>query len=220
MLKLESKVALIAGAARGLGRCEALRLARLRADDVINDISLEAAKEFNEELTAPTVIDEIKNLGRCSIGIECDVSIKKKVDAMFEKILKEFGYIDIVVNNAGGLLDHPERSFASTIPEDDFRRTIDRNLMSCISCCQAASIPMKEQRSGRIVNTSSVGGLRASPTEFYSSYGTTKAGVIAYTRSLAGELAPFGINVNCIAPASIGSSRYIRVTSRLRGRGA
>jgi len=210
MLKLETKVALITGAGRGLGRAYALRLAKLGADIVINDIDLHSYKQFNEKPTADTVVDEVRNLGRRSLGIECDVANKREANAMFEKILSEFGHIDILVNNAGGLQVRPETSYASSVPEEDLRREIDRNLMSCIFCCQAASIPMKKQKSGRIVNVSSQAGLMGGVGGFYSSYGVAKAGIISYTRYLAGELAPFGINVNCIAPAFIGTARLMQ----------
>jgi NAD(P)-dependent dehydrogenase (short-subunit alcohol dehydrogenase family) len=208
--KLEGKVALVTGAARGIGRVYALRLANLGADVVINDVDLHSYRQFDEKQAGDTVVDEVKSLGRRSIGIECDVTNKQKVNAMFDQILKEFGRIDILVNNAGGLQVNPENSFASSIPEEDLRREMDRNLMSCIFCCQAASTPMKEQKSGRIVNVSSQAGLKGNPTGFYSSYGVAKTGVIAYTRYLAGELAPHGINVNCIAPAFIGTARLMQ----------
>jgi NAD(P)-dependent dehydrogenase (short-subunit alcohol dehydrogenase family) len=97
---LQGKVALVTGSGRGLGRSYALRLAELGADVVINDVNLKAAEEFNERLTAPTVTDEVKNLGRRSIGIQGDVCKKADVDGMFKKILDEFGRIDILVNNA------------------------------------------------------------------------------------------------------------------------
>lgn len=217
--KLEGKVALVTGAGRGLGRAYALRLARLGADVVINDIDLQAAKEVDEELTADTVVDEVRDLGQRSTGIECDAASKEAVDDMFETILREFGRIDILVNNAGGLQVRPETSYASSVPEEDLRRELDRNLMSCIFCSQAASIRMKKQKSGRIVNVSSLSGLRGSSDGYYSSYGVAKAGIIAYTRYLAGELAPYGINVNCIAPAMIASRRsMVRIFDREPGR--
>jgi 3-oxoacyl-[acyl-carrier protein] reductase len=208
--KLKGRIGLVTGAARGLGRAYALRLANLGADVVINDIDLHSYRQFDEQQPADTVVDEIRNLGRRSLGIECDVTDKKEVDAMFNEILDEFGRIDILINNAGGLQVNPETSYASSVPEEDFRREVDRNLMSCIFCCQAASIPMKKQKSGRIVNVSSQAGLKGSPTGYYSSYGVAKAGIISYTRYLAGELAPFGINVNCIAPAFIGTARLMK----------
>jgi NAD(P)-dependent dehydrogenase (short-subunit alcohol dehydrogenase family) len=208
--KLEGKVALVTGAARGLGRAYALRLARLGADVIINDVDLHSYKQFDEVMTADTVVEEVRNLGRRSLGIECDAANKKEVDAMFEQVLGEFGRIDILVNNAGGLQVRPETSFASSVPEEDLRREVDRNLMSCIFGSQAAVVPMKEQHSGRIVNVSSQAGLKGSASGFYASYGLAKAAIINYTQYLAGELAPFGINVNCIAPAFIGTGRMMQ----------
>ena len=209
-MKLEGKVALVTGSTRGIGRGCALHLARLGADVVINGRHLYQA-EYGEQLTAETVMDEVKALGRRSLGIACDVTNKKEVDAMLENILGEFGRIDILVNNAGGLQDNPETSYASSVPEGDLRREVDRNLTGCIFCCQAASIPMKQQKSGRIVNMSSIAGLRAVNTGgYYASYGVAKAGVISYTMYLADELAPFGINVNCIAPGYIKTGRLMQ----------
>jgi NAD(P)-dependent dehydrogenase (short-subunit alcohol dehydrogenase family) len=207
--KLAGKVALITGAGRGLGRAYALRLAALGADIVANDVDLHSHREFEESMTADTVVEEVRALGRRSIGFECDAAVREDVDSMFEKSLQEFGRVDILVNNAGGLQVNPETSFASSVPEDDLRREIDRNLMSCIFCCQAAAEPMKAQKGGRIVNVSSQAGLKGSPNGFYSSYGIAKAAVISYTQYLAGEFAPHGINVNCIAPAFIGTSRLM-----------
>ena len=211
-MKLKGKIALVTGSTRGIGRGCALHLARLGADVVISGRDLHLAK-FGEQLTAETVMDEIRALGRRSLGITCDVANKKEVDAMFERILDEFGRIDILINNAGGLQENPETSYASSVPEEDLRREVDRNLTSCIFCCQAASIPMKKQKSGRIVNLSSIAGLRAVGTGgFYASYGVAKAGVIYYTMYLADELAPFGINVNCIAPGLIRTGRLMQRT--------
>ena len=207
--KLEGKVAVITGAGRGLGRAYALRLARLGADIVANDIDLHSHRQFNEEISADTVVEEVEALQRRAIGVECDVTNQADVDAMFEQALSTFGRVDILVNNAGGLQENPETSFASTIPEDDLRREVDRNLMSCVFCSQAAARSMKAQRYGKIVNVSSQAGLKGSPNGFYSSYGMAKAAIISYTQYLGGELAPFGINVNCIAPAFIGTNRLM-----------
>ena len=137
-MKLEGQVAVVTGAGRGIGRAYALRLAGLGADIVINDIDLESAREFNEELTAPTVMDEVRNLGVRCLGIQADVSDKEAVDAMFQQILTEFGRVDILVNNAGGMAGDRTRSFAASMPEEDIRATFDRNLMGTIFCCQAA----------------------------------------------------------------------------------
>ena len=206
-MKLKGQVAVVTGAGRGIGRAHALRLAKLGADVVINDINLESAKEFDEELTAPTVMDEVKALEVRCLGIQADVSDKKAVDSMFEQILSEFGRVDILVNNAGGLAGDRTKSYASKMPEADVRATFNRNLMGTIFCSQAAAPPMIQQRYGRIINVSSVAGLRGNPGGYYASYGAAKAAIINYTQNLAAELGPYGINVNCLAPGSIGTGR-------------
>lgn len=205
--KLSGKVALVTGSARGLGRAYALRLASLGADVVINDVNMDAAREFAEELTAPTVVEEIQAAGRRSLGIVADVTDQAQVNRMVEQIVREFGRLDILVNNAGGALVKGP-SYASSVPESDFRRMMDINLMGTIFCCQAASVPMKEQRSGKIVNVGSQAGLR-STSGGGTAYSVAKAAIQHYTRKLASELGPYNVNVNCIAPAWILSSRAI-----------
>jgi NAD(P)-dependent dehydrogenase (short-subunit alcohol dehydrogenase family) len=207
-VKLSGKVALVTGSARGLGRAYALHLARLGADVVINDIDMDAAKIYNEELTAPTVVDEIRAIGPRSIGIVADVTDQAQVQSMVEQIVSELGHIDILVNNAGGALV-PGPSYASTVPEADFRRMMDINLMGTIFCCQAVAEPMKRQGSGRIVNVGSQAGLRSQGGGGGTSYSVAKAAIHHYTRKLADELGPSGINVNCIAPGWILSSRAV-----------
>lgn len=206
-MTLEGQVAVITGAARGLGRAYALRLAKLGADIVINDINMESAKEYPEELTADTVVDEVKALGRRSIGIEGDVADQATVDAIFKQTLAEFGKVDILVANAGGMRGDRTESHAAAGTERNMRANLDSNLMGTVLCCQAASVSMKERNYGRIVTVSSVAGLRGSMDGYYASYGTAKAAIIGYTRYLAGELAPFGIRVNCIAPGYINTRR-------------
>ena len=203
MDKLKGKVALVTGSGRGLGRAYALRLAGLGADVVINDMDLESAKQYDEGLTAATVMDEVRNLGCRSLGIQADVSKKTEVEAMFGRILHEFGRLDILVNNAGGGLKPP----GEPSEEEVFSYIMEINLMSTVYCCQAASAPMKSQGSGKIVNISSLAGLRARGGG--PPYSIAKAGIAHYTRVLAAEFGPYGVNVNCIAPAFIMSSRKI-----------
>ncbi|MFQ6041565.1 MAG: SDR family NAD(P)-dependent oxidoreductase [Candidatus Poribacteria bacterium] len=208
-LKLSGRVALVTGAARGLGRAYALHLAKLGADVVINDINLNAAEEYGEELTAETVMAEVEMFGRRSLGIQTDVTNRDAVVAMFERVLDTFGKIDILVNNAGGALGKPKSTLASEASEDYYRYIMDINLTGTIFCCQVASKPMKDARFGRIVNVSSQAGMWGGRNGGGMPYKVAKAGVIQYTRALAGELGPYGINVNCIAPGWILSSRAI-----------
>jgi len=207
--KLEGKVALVTGGARGLGRAYVLHLANLGADVVINDIDLNAAQEYDEPLTAETVMAEVEALGRRALGIEADVTDKTAVDAMIERIIAEFGRLDILVNNAGGnLRSHNDQSASGTSPEH-YHYIMDINLTGTIFCCQAASRPMREARSGKIVNVASQAGLWGGRDGGGMPYKVAKAGIIHYTRVLAAELGPAGIQVNCIAPGFILSSRAV-----------
>jgi len=161
MMRFSEKVAVITGGGRGLGRAYALHLATMGADIVIADVNLESAREVGEELSASTVMEEISTIGRKSLGFQVDVGKKRDVEKMFQEVINQFGQVDILINNAGGLLDHPESSFASTMKEEDLRATIDRNLMATVYCCQAVSPLMKARRYGKIVNIASFLGLQA-----------------------------------------------------------
>ena len=138
MSNLHGKVALVTGSGRGLGRAYALRLAAAGADVVICDMNLESAREFNEELTADTVMDEVRNLGRRTIGIEADLTDKSQVAAAFARIIEELGHLDILVNNAGGGLRPP----GEPTEEEAFHFVMEINLTTALNCCQAATEPM------------------------------------------------------------------------------
>ena len=207
MGKLTGKVALVTGAGRGLGRAYALRLAELGANVVINDLHLDSAKEFDEELTAETVMAECEAFGARSLGIAADVTVRSEVERMFREIDAEFGRIDILVNNAGGVLRPAERGKASSVSEDDWRFIMDVNLTATLFCCQEAAQRMIAQKSGKIINVSSQAGVRGNAGGDVSHYCVAKAGIAEYTRLLAGELGPHNVNVNCIAPGIILTSR-------------
>ncbi len=211
MMKLLGKVALVTGAGRGLGRAYALHLASLGADVVVNDINLQSAQEFDEKLNAPTVMAEIEALGRRALGFELDVTRQDAVNGMVEEVLGAWGRLDILVNNAGGNLRHEgSDDNAASSPPERFNYIMDLNLTSCILCSQAVSRPMKEQRSGKIVNIASQAGLWSGRNGGGMPYKVAKAGVAHYTRILAAELGPHNVNVNCIAPGFIASSRTVR----------
>lgn len=208
-MKLSGKVALVTGGARGLGRAYVLHLARLGADVVVNDVDLAAAKEYDEELGAESVMAEVEALGRRALGIQADVTVQDQVDAMVEEAVGHFGQLDILVCNAGGFLHPPADHSASNAPTEHTRYIMDINLTGTIYCCQAASRPMKEAGSGRIVNVASQAGLWSSRDGNVMSYKVAKAGIVQYTRVLAADLGPYNINVNCIAPGWILSSRAL-----------
>lgn len=208
-MKLTGKVAIVTGGSRGLGRAYVLHLAKLGADVVINDIDLNAAAEYDELLTAPTVMEEVEALGCRALGIVADVADQDAVNGMIEESLSTFGRIDILVNNAGGALKTPPDNSAATADMAHYQYIMDLNLTGTILCCQAVSRPMKEQRSGKIVNVSSQAGLWSGHNGNGMAYKVAKAGITHYTRTLAAELGPYNVNVNAIAPGWILSSRAV-----------
>lgn len=208
-MKLENQVALVTGGARGLGRAYVLHLAKLGADVVINDVDLHAARQYDEELGAESVVAEVEALGRRALGIQADVTDKAAVEAMFQQAAEELGSVDILVNNAGGMLNPPPNSSAATAPEDHYRYIMDINLTGTVFCCQAAAPYMQQKRRGKIVNVASQAGLWSGRNGGGVAYKVAKAGVIHYTRVLAAELGPDNIHVNCIAPGYVLSSRAV-----------
>ncbi len=206
-MRLQRKVAIVTGAARGLGRAYVLRLARLGADVAIADIDLNGAERYGEHLSAPSVREEVLTLGRTAIDFEGDLSRRDQAELLVERTVRELGRVDIIVNNAGGLLTPIERSHASVVPEEDIRATLDANLMNAVFCCQAVIPHFKAQRSGVIINVSSAAARNVVSGGRFAIYGAAKAAVTHFTRNLAMELGPFGIRANCIAPGLILSSR-------------
>jgi NAD(P)-dependent dehydrogenase (short-subunit alcohol dehydrogenase family) len=189
-LRLKGKTAIVTGAGGqlGFGRAIALRLAEEGCDLVIT---------YNKNADgAKTVEDEIKAYGRNVIAVKTDVRIAKEVNYMVETALNKFGKIDILVNNAGGPANLP-MPFIET-RESYWDMDIDLNLKGTLLCSKAVLQQMINRKQGKIINISSM----AARTGGYmvSVYESAKAGVIAFTKGLALEVAQFGINVNCIAP--------------------
>lgn len=223
--KLSGKVALITGGAHGLGRAYALRLAGLGADIAIVDRNLKAADvyEFEKQLlTAPTVMAECEALGVSVIGLETDLTNRTSTVAAVNQIAEKFGRIDIAICNAGGGTvtfaderdakpgandqgDVVTTATPSEFTEETLARVLDINVQTCLFTCAAVTPHMKRQRSGKIITVSSTAGVDAKGG--YFPYGTAKAAIIHYTRALAQELGPFGINVNSIAPGIIRTGR-------------
>ncbi|GAA5232311.1 SDR family oxidoreductase [Verticiella sediminum] len=216
-LKLEDKVAVVTGAARGIGRGFALRLARLGCHVVVADVDLHAARQFGEVLDGDTVSDEIAGLGRRSIGVQCDLRRRAEAHSLIEQAIAAFGRVDILVNNAGGAFAPIETSQASRMSDADLSAMFEVNLMATVHCSQAAVPHMRAQGGGNIINVGSTLGLDAAHRGgLYAHYGMAKTGVVQFTRFLAAEVGPDGIRVNCIAP---GSTATARVASQAKARG-
>lgn len=206
-MKLMGKTAVVTGAARGIGRGYALRLASLGANVVVIDINLDSAAEFGERLSASSVVGEIEQLGVRALAIEADLTQRSQVDKAFQTVLETFGGLDILVNNAGGAVTPPERSWASQSPEEDTRRLLDLNFMTAVHCCQAAVPLMKRKGGGVIVNMSSLTGISVYKKGVVAIYASAKAAITQYTRYLAAEVGPLGIRANCLAPGVVMTAR-------------
>jgi len=188
-MKLAGKVALVTGAARGIGEAIALKLAQEGADVVVTDVDLQGAQR---------VAQEIEGLGCKAQAVQADVSQREAVQRLVSEAVSLFGKIDILVNNAGIIrrgtfLDHDPQ---------DWEKVLSVNLGGTFNCAKEVAPLMVKQGEGKIINISSVvgkmGDIASAP-----SYGTSKGAINTFTKSLARELAPYGINVNAVAPHAI-----------------
>jgi len=195
--RLENKVALITGASRGLGRAMAIRFADEGASIAVNYVK-------NREL-AEDVCRTIQVVGGKAISVPADVADLSQVEAMVAKTLKEFGRIDILVNNGGISIPAPFLDASLT----DLDRMIDVNLKGVIHCVRAVARHMMERRYGRILNISSLAGLG---TTFpgTTGYAATKAALIVLTKRLAWEFGAHNITVNALAPGFIKTDLSLR----------
>jgi 3-oxoacyl-[acyl-carrier protein] reductase len=215
-IDLSGRVALVTGGSRGLGRADALTLARAGADVVIADIQVEsddadvtewgplaqAARAQGLVYTEATA-REIQDLGRRSGAIKCDVTDREQVEATIARVVEELGSVDILINNAG-TLDHAAQ-FHNQSPSL-WERDLQVNLTGAFNCAQAAWPHMKARGWGRIVNMASVAGTLGGFGQ--ASYSTTKAGLLGLTRTLAMEGGRHGITCNAIVPGVIGTEAF------------
>lgn len=186
---LENKVALVTGASRGIGKAIALELAEKGAKVVVN---YNGAKE-----KAELVVKEIEAAGGTAVSYQCNVADSEQVSEMIAFIIKEYGSLDILVNNAGITKDN----LIMKMKEEDFDAVMDINLKGTFLTIKHASRQMLKQRSGKIINISSVSGVMGNVGQ--ANYAASKAGVIGLTKTMARELASRHINVNAVAPGFI-----------------
>ena len=183
------KTAVVTGGSRGIGRAVCLELAKGGANVVLCYAGNEAA--------AAETVSACEALGAKALAVKCDVADGEQVKALMDEAVKAFGRIDILVNNAGITRD----GLLMMMKEADFDAVISANLRGTFLCMKAVARTMMKQRYGRIVNLSSVVGLRGNAGQV--NYAASKAGVIGMTKSLAKELASRGVTVNAVAPGFI-----------------
>ncbi|OGP78500.1 MAG: short-chain dehydrogenase [Deltaproteobacteria bacterium RBG_16_49_23] len=188
-MKFKDRVAIVTGAARGIGKAIALTLVREGARVALIDVEKERLEVLKEE---------IEKKGGQVIAVSCDITKSSEVKAMVNQVLRIFGRVDILVNNAGII----RRGTIETVTEEDWDKVIEVNLKGTFNCCKAVVETMKNQRYGKIVNVSSIAGKMGDITSA-PGYGSSKAGMDALAKTLARQLAPYGINVNAVSPHAI-----------------
>jgi 3-oxoacyl-[acyl-carrier protein] reductase len=188
-MSFHDQVVLVTGGSKGIGRAISQAFGRMGAQVVIN--------YGHDEESARQVEREVREAGGKAIAWKADITLKEDVDRMFKEVLDRFGRLDVLVNNAGVIRD----TYLMLMSEKDWDRVIETNLRGTFYCCRAALRPMIGKRKGRIVNMVSPSAItgRAGQTN----YSASKGGVISLTKSLAKEVAPFGILVNAVCPGII-----------------
>jgi 3-oxoacyl-[acyl-carrier protein] reductase len=189
MFALAGKIALVTGASRGIGATIARQLASAGATVVVN---------YNSNAdAAAAVVSDIVAAGGQSAALQADVSQTDAASELVKAVQKQYGKLDILVNNAGTTRDN----LIMLMKEEDWDYVIDTNLKSAWNCSKAAARIMLKQRSGRIINITSVAGIAGNAGQ--SNYSASKAGLIGLTKSLAKEIGPRNVTVNAIAPGFV-----------------
>jgi len=209
---LTGKRAIVTGGAGGMGRNFALRLAARGADVAIFDVDLEVAKRWGEELTAPTVVDEIRAAGVEGLAVQVDLADAAATEFAVQEVVAAWSTIDVVVNNAGGAITPFDRSSPTGTSEEDAHRIVDLNLMTTLNVCRAIA-PHLRRPGASVINISTIGVETEITGGKLALYAAAKAAVVRYTRSLAVELGPDGIRVNSVAPGYIETARIRAVAA-------
>jgi NAD(P)-dependent dehydrogenase (short-subunit alcohol dehydrogenase family) len=186
LLRLDGKVALIAGGSRGLGKSMALGLAQAGATTVLCSRKQEDCGKAAADVASET--------GRQSLGLAADVTREPDVAQLFERVMQRFGRLDVLINSAGINIRKPIEQFSL----DEFRQVMDLNVQGTWLCCRAAAAVMKAQRSGSVINMGSA--LSSIGLAERSAYTASKAAVLNLTRTLALEWAPFNVRCNVVCP--------------------
>ena len=197
-MRLEDKVAIVTGGGRGIGRAIAKTFSAEGARVVVADLELDSAA---------TVVAEIEAAGGSGLAVKTDVALKSAAEQMVEAAIQKYGQVDILVNNAGW--DRIEPFLDNT--EDIWAKIVSINLMGVINCCRAVLPQMISRKCGKIVNIGSDAGRVGSSGE--AVYSATKGGVIAFTKTLAREMARNKINVNCVAPGPTDTDLFAEVAA-------
>lgn len=195
MINLRGKTALVTGGSRGIGRATGIMLAQAGCDVAINYIAREEA--------ARAVEQKARQFGVNAMIVAADLADRGQTEQMIEAVVLQLGRLDILVNN-GGIW---KEAAIDTMSEQQLQEMIDINLKGVFYAISAAVSHMKKQRSGNIINISSTAGQRGEP--FHSHYAATKGAIISLTKSLAAELAPHSIRVNCVAPGWVATDMTI-----------
>jgi 3-oxoacyl-[acyl-carrier protein] reductase len=200
MMDLKNRIAIVTGAAHGIGREIALSLARAGADIVVTDIS---EKVFE-------VGKQIESLNSKTLVLKCDVSQFEQAENAKKQITDEFENIDILVNNAGV---YPQKSFLE-MTEDDWNQVMHVNLDGVFHCTKVVLPKMVERKYGKIINISSIAGAIVGFSNLVH-YSASKAAVVGFTKSLALEVAQYGINVNAIAPGPVDVGEDMKIDAEV-----
>jgi len=201
-MRLAGKVAVVTGGGAGIGRGIVLCMAREGADVAIPDI---------QDANAQSVVKEVLAMGRKAVSMRCDVTRGADVQAAFDRIRKEMGKIDVLVNNAG-MASAPGMPFTNN-SEEDWDRTYAVNLKSVFLTCKALAPYFIERKAGRIINIASIAGPLAAMT--MPPYSVAKGGVITFTRVIAKELAPHGVTVNAICPGVLWTAFWEKLAQHI-----